>query len=75
MACPFRTLGLSCTAAGILTGAFVGHAQELKAPPGKESNWAQTVPGKGRNTILRLSGHLAPRFDEAWGPDDIVLKP
>ena len=27
-----------------------------KAPPGKESNWVQTWPGKGWNVILRLYG-------------------
>lgn len=27
-----------------------------KAPPGKESNWIQTVPGKGWFTLLRLYG-------------------
>ena len=29
-----------------------------KAPAGKESNWIQTMPGKGWNTILRLYGPL-----------------
>jgi hypothetical protein len=26
-----------------------------KAPAGKENNWVQTIPGKGWNTILRLT--------------------
>jgi len=30
------------------------------APAGKESNWIQTVPGKGWFTILRLYGALEP---------------
>ena len=29
-----------------------------KAPPNKENNWVQTVPGKGWNVILRLYGPL-----------------
>jgi hypothetical protein len=47
-----------------------------KAPPGKENNWIQTVPGKGWNTLLRLYGPLEPWFDTTWGPGEIVeLKP
>ena len=37
-----------------------------------EANWAQTVPGKGWFTILRLYGPLKPWFDKTWKPDDIV---
>jgi hypothetical protein len=36
-----------------------------KPPTGKESNWLQTVPGKGWNVILRLYGPLQPCFDPA----------
>ncbi len=43
-----------------------------KAPEGKESNWVQTVPGKGWFVILRLYGPLQPWFDKTWKPDDIV---
>lgn len=43
-----------------------------KAPAGKESNWVQTVPGKGWNTILRLYGPLEPWFDKTWKPGEIV---
>jgi hypothetical protein len=39
-----------------------------KAPPGKESNWAQTVPGKGWSVILRLYGPEQPFFDKTWRP-------
>ncbi len=39
-----------------------------EAPKGKESNWIQTVPGKGRNTILRLYGPLEPWYDKTWRP-------
>ena len=43
------------------------------APPGKESNWVQTVPGKGWFTILRLYGALEPWFDKSWRPGEIEL--
>ena len=42
-----------------------------KAPAGKESNWIQTVPGRGWFTILRLYGPLEPWFDKTWRPGDI----
>lgn len=41
------------------------------APAGKESNWVQTIPGKGWFTILRLYGPLKSWFDKTWRPDDI----
>jgi len=41
------------------------------APAGKASNWVQTVPGKGWNTILRLYGPLEPWFDKTWRPGEI----
>lgn len=44
-----------------------------KAPPGKEQNWAQTVPGKGWFVILRLYGPLEPWFDKTWRPGEIEL--
>jgi len=42
-----------------------------KAPAGKETNWVQTVPGKGWNTLLRLYGPLEPWFDKTWRPGEI----
>jgi hypothetical protein len=42
-----------------------------KPPQGKESNWVQTIPGKGWNTILRLYGPLEPWFDKTWRPGEI----
>jgi hypothetical protein len=42
-----------------------------KPPPGKESNWVQTWPGKGWNVILRLYGPLQPFFDKTWRPGEI----
>ena len=44
-----------------------------KAPPGKEGNWVQTVPGKGWNTLIRLYGPLQPWFDKTWKPGDFEL--
>lgn len=46
-----------------------------KAPPGKETNWVQTVPGKGWNTILRLYGPLEPWFAKTWRPGEIEPQP
>lgn len=43
-----------------------------KPPPGKASNWVQTVPGRGWFTILRLYSPLEPWFDKTWRPGDIV---
>ena len=43
------------------------------APAGKESNWIQTMPGKGWFTILRLYGALEPWFDKTWRPGEIEL--
>lgn len=44
-----------------------------KAPSGQESNWIQTVPGKGWNTILRLYGPLESFYDKSWKPGDPEL--
>jgi uncharacterized protein DUF1214 len=37
-----------------------------KAPPGHESNWVQTWPGKGWLVILRLFGPEQAFFDKGW---------
>jgi hypothetical protein len=42
-----------------------------KAPPGMESNWVQTIPGKGWFMILRLYGPLEPWFNKTWRPGAI----
>jgi len=42
-------------------------------PEGMESNWVQSVPGKGWNVILRLYGPLEPWFDKTWIPGDFEL--
>ncbi len=46
-----------------------------RAPPGKEKNWVQTVPGKGWNVILRLYGPLEPWFAKTWRPGEIEPQP
>jgi hypothetical protein len=38
------------------------------------SNWVQTIPNKGWNTILRLYGPLEPWFDKTWRPGEIVTQ-
>ncbi|MGF1697765.1 DUF1254 domain-containing protein [Vibrio lamellibrachiae] len=44
-----------------------------KAPKGKETNWIETVPGKGWFTILRLYGPQEAWYDKSWQPGDIEL--
>ena len=44
------------------------------APVGMESNWVQTIPGKGWFMILRLYGPLEPWFDGSWKPGEITLE-
>jgi len=46
-----------------------------KAPPGMESNWVQTIPGKGWFMILRLYGPLEPWFNKTWRPGEIERQP
>lgn len=41
-----------------------------KAPEGHESNWVQTVPGKGWNVLLRLYGPGETWFDKTWKPGE-----
>jgi hypothetical protein len=42
-------------------------------PEGSESNWIETVPGKGWFILLRLYGPLEPWFDKTWRPGEIQL--
>ncbi|HCS44718.1 MAG TPA: hypothetical protein DIW52_18135, partial [Pseudomonas sp.] len=42
-----------------------------KPPPGKESNWVQTLPDKGWNTLFRLYGPLDAWFNKTWKPGEI----
>lgn len=41
-----------------------------KAPPGHESRWIQTTPGKGWFTYFRIYGPQQPAFDGSWKPGD-----
>jgi hypothetical protein len=45
------------------------------APAGHESNWVQTVAGKGWNVIFRLYGPGESWFDKSWRPGEIELQP
>ena len=38
-----------------------------------ESNWVDTIPGKGRFMILRPYGPLEPWLDKSWRPGEITL--
>jgi len=49
------------------TDVYIGPA----APAGKESNWLQTIPGRGFFTVLRLYNPLQAFFDETWRPSEI----
>ncbi|NOE32248.1 DUF1214 domain-containing protein [Ruegeria sp. HKCCD7318] len=44
-----------------------------EAPEGWENNWAQTVPGRSFNVMMRLYGPLEPWFDKSWRPGDLEL--
>jgi len=41
-----------------------------KAPAGHESEWIQTIPGKGWFTYFRIYGPEAAAFDGSWKPAD-----
>jgi hypothetical protein len=43
-----------------------------KPPPGKESNWVQTLPGKGWFAYFRFYGPTEPFFDKSWALPDFV---
>jgi hypothetical protein len=43
----------------------------LQAPPGYESNWIQTVPGRGWFTYFRWYGPTQPYYDKSWRLPDI----
>ena len=44
-----------------------------KAPVGKETNWIETVSGKGWFMAFRLYGPLKPWFDQTWRLNDVEL--
>jgi hypothetical protein len=37
-----------------------------QAPPGMESNWVETIPGKSWFPLVRIYGPLRPWFDQTW---------
>jgi hypothetical protein len=41
------------------------------APPGRESNWIQTIPDRGFFIYVRLYGPEQEWFDRSWKLDDI----
>jgi hypothetical protein len=43
------------------------------APKGHESNWVQTVPGKGWNVLLHLYWPGQAWFDKTWKPGEFEL--
>ena len=70
-----KSAGIDSNAPGIKTNADGSVTVWFgpKAPAGQESNWVQTMPGKGWNALLRLYGPLEPWFDKTWKPGDIEL--
>ena len=42
-----------------------------RPPADHETNWVQTMPGKGYNVALRLYGPLEPWFNKSWKPGDL----
>ncbi|MEP4484797.1 MAG: DUF1254 domain-containing protein [Halioglobus sp.] len=43
-----------------------------EAPPGYQSNWIQTIPGKSWFTILRMYSPLKAWIDQSWRPSEII---
>jgi hypothetical protein len=43
------------------------------APKGHESNWVQTIPGKGWSVLLRLYGPGQSWFDRTWKPGEFEV--
>ncbi len=72
-----KSAGLDSTAPGLKAGADGSYTVWFgpKAPKGQETNWVQTMPGKGYNVLLRLYGPLEPWFSKAWKPGDFETAP
>jgi hypothetical protein len=68
---PFPSIGSQKKGIAINPDTSVDIYFGPKPPPGKESNWVQTVPGTTWNTLLRLYGPLQPWFDKGWKPGEI----
>jgi hypothetical protein len=43
------------------------------APAGQESNWIETVPGRGFYVMFRLYSPTEPLFDGTWALPDVEL--
>ena len=41
------------------------------APAGEESNWVETVPGRGFYLMFRLYSPTEPLFDGTWALPDV----
>ena len=70
-----RTAGIDSNAKGLKANADGSYTIWFapRAPIGQDSNWVQTIPGKGYSVILRLYGPLEPWFDQSWKPGDFEL--
>ena len=42
-------------------------------PRGQESNWIETIPGRGFYVMLRLYSPTEPLFDGTWALPDVEL--
>ena len=70
-----RFASLSSQKEGIIVNPYSSVDVYFGAEPpvGKESNWIQTIPGKGWFVSVRLYGPLEPWFDQTWRPGEIEL--
>jgi len=70
-----RSGGIDSNREGIVANDDGGYTIYFgpEAPEGKENNWAQTMPGKSFNVMMRLYGPLEPWFDKTWRPGDLEL--
>lgn len=68
-----RSGGIDSNKDGIVANADGGFTIYFgpEAPEGFENNWAQTMPGKSFNVMMRLYGPLEPWFDKTWRPGDL----
>jgi hypothetical protein len=65
-----QTKGLHMNADGSIDVYF---GPNPPADEAKKANWAQTIPGKGWNVVLRMYGALEPWFNKTWRPGEIEL--
>jgi hypothetical protein len=69
-----RFPGLNSTRSGVEANAdgSIDLVFGPEAPPSRERNWIQTLPGKGFMAILRIYGPLEAWFDHTWRPGEIT---